>query len=144
MTEQKPRSFIAAGAAAVVSRVIASRARRRDYFNAGLFADAAWDVLLHLFLAQLEGRKVGIANLLGISATPPSTTRRWIEKLEQDGWIRQGADVSFPARRTVELSGCGSRAMQRWLTAWSERLAQIHGDPALDILERIERGRREG
>jgi DNA-binding MarR family transcriptional regulator len=143
MTDQKSRSFMAADAAAIVSKVIQSRRRRRDYFSSELFADAAWDVLLKLFLAELEGRRLGAAELRNSLALPDSTSERWIAKLERDGWIRQSADVDFPVRRIVGLSGAGSRAMQSWLNAFAGQLAQARGDPVNDILERIERGRRQ-
>jgi DNA-binding MarR family transcriptional regulator len=142
MTEQKPRSFIAEGAAAMVSSVLESRRRRQDFFSAELFADAAWDILLRLFLAQLDGRKIGAADLQYSSAIPKSTTKRWIDKLERDGWVRRAADTAFPARQVVELSGAGSRAMNCWLNAWADHLSQARCDPVDNILERIERGRR--
>ncbi|WP_028969654.1 hypothetical protein [Sphingomonas sp. URHD0057] len=144
MTEQKQRPFIAGDGAEIVSKVIELRQKRREFFSPELFADAAWDILLLLFLAQLEERNAGTADLRFSSPVPASTIGRWVKKLETDGWIRQQGDASDPARRILELSGAGTRAMQTWLKEWvAQQPSPASHDRVRDLLERIERGRRE-
>jgi DNA-binding MarR family transcriptional regulator len=144
MVEQKPRPFVAGDAAQIVSRVVEGRLKRREFFSSDLFADAAWDVLLILFLAQLEERDAGMRDLRFSSPVPASTMKRWVRKLELEGWIRQKGDPSDPACRLLELSGAGTRAMQAWLKDWVEhRSSSPDDDRVRDLLERIERGRRE-
>lgn len=144
MVEHKQQSLIAGEAAQVVLRIIEGRETRGSFFDSDLFADAAWDILLDLFLAQLEGRNAEIAELRFSSSIPASTARRWVDKLEKDGWLKQKADPSEPDRRWVALSGQGTRKMQAWFNDWVEHQRSApDGDPVRDLLERIERSRRE-
>lgn len=144
MAEQKQRSFVAREAERVVSRVIEARQRRAEFFRSDLFADAAWDILLQLFLAELQKRDVDVAELVVFSSVPDSTAQRWLEKLEGDGFVRTKAHLPGPRRSFVELSGQGRRAMQAWLTHWLENHPSEPNDRARALLERIERSARKG
>ncbi len=44
--------------------MIASRSRRYHFFDGALFADPAWDIMLELFVAEIEMREVPVTNLL--------------------------------------------------------------------------------
>ena len=82
------------------------RARRvRDrFFPPDLFADPAWDMLLDLFAARLEGKRVAISSLCVAAAVPPTTALRWINSLEVRGYIRRVPDDTDARRRLVELT----------------------------------------
>ena len=98
--------------ARVCRAAIAARARRRQFFKASLFSDPAWDILLRLFTADGEGRKLSISAVGFIAKIPNTTTLRWINILEREGLVEREND-SLDARRTfVSLSEKGLFAMR--------------------------------
>lgn len=92
------------------------RARRvRDSFIPGkLFADPAWDILLELFLAELEQQRVPVSSLCLASGVPATTALRWISTLERRGVIERTADPHDGRRYYLALSEQTSIQMARF------------------------------
>src|SRR5690606_396517 len=59
--------------AAFVRGIIRARRLRDQFFRGELFADPAFDTLLDLYAARLEGRRVAVSSLC-IAASVPATT----------------------------------------------------------------------
>ena len=59
-----------------------SRARRSQIFNAAMFGEAAWDMLLALYATDLSGARHTVSGLVSLSGVPPTTALRWLEFLE--------------------------------------------------------------
>ncbi len=57
------------------------RLRERMFGNPDLFADPAWDILIDLFIASEEGRKISVSSACIASAVPTTTALRWIKIL---------------------------------------------------------------
>jgi DNA-binding MarR family transcriptional regulator len=91
--------------------MIRARRLRGDYLPAELFADPAWDILLDLMAARLEGRKVAVSSLCIAAAVPPTTALRWIAVLTERGLLRRVADPNDGRRINMELSGETARAL---------------------------------
>lgn len=106
---------------AVVPREVraAIRARRlRDqHFDAGLFEDPAWDILLDLFAAQLERAQVSVSSLCIAAAVAPTTALRWIAKMTDAGMLVRVPDPFDRRRAFMELSPGSSDAMRNYLGA---------------------------
>jgi DNA-binding MarR family transcriptional regulator len=81
-----------------VRAMLASRRRRADYFDASLFADPAWDILLDLYAADQEGVSVSVSSLCIAASVPATTALRWIVRLEAVGLICREPDP-FDGRR---------------------------------------------
>ena len=97
----------------------ALRARRlRDgFFGDGLFEDPAWDMLLDLFAAELEGKRVSISSLCIAAAVAPTTALRWLNRLVAEGLLERRPDPRDKRRAFVALSARGSGAMRGYLAA---------------------------
>ena len=95
-----------------VRGVIGARALRFDLFKWGLFADPAWDMLLHLYLKELEQQRVAVSKLCTASYAPETTALRRIDQLEREGLITRHKDHLDARRVWVELSPAGSSAMK--------------------------------
>ena len=67
--------------AGMIRAVIRARRLRSQFFPPSMFADPAWDMLLDLAAARLEGRAVAVSSLCIASAVPPTTALRWIKTL---------------------------------------------------------------
>ncbi|MEP2101260.1 MAG: winged helix DNA-binding protein [Parasphingorhabdus sp.] len=91
-------------AADEVRGLIRARRLRDQYFDAELFADPAWDMLLDLMAAQLEGTKVAVSSLCIAASVPPTTALRWIKTMTEEGVFERKADEKDGRRIFIELS----------------------------------------
>lgn len=104
-------------AIALVRAFIRARRLREHYFPADLFADPAWDMLLDLLLARIEGRLVAVSSLCIAAAVPPTTALRWIKRLTDEGLFVRAADPRDGRRVFIELSENAAQAMVAYVTA---------------------------
>ena len=98
-----------------VRRLIESRRARSVVFGADLFADPGWDILLNVYLADLQGEGVAITKVC--DAVPPmTTTLRWISRLENDGLIARAPDPSDKRRAFLSMTGRGRTLMAQYFS----------------------------
>jgi DNA-binding MarR family transcriptional regulator len=90
---------------------------REEVFGkaAHLFTDPAWDIMLHLFIAQEEGRRVSVNHARASSGVPPTTALRWIGILTSEKLIARRADPSDRRRCYLELTPRCDTMMREWL-----------------------------
>lgn len=100
-----------------VRSIIRARRLRTDYLGTGLFADAAWDMLLDLFAARLERRPVSVSSLCIAAAVPATTAHRWIEVLVDRDLAVKRADPKDRRRVFVEISNESAADLHALLTA---------------------------
>ncbi len=87
-----------------VRNLIKARRLRDQYFDAELFADPAWDMLLDLMAARLEGQKVSVSSLCIAASVPPTTALRWIKTMTEEKIFLRKADDQDGRRIFIELS----------------------------------------
>jgi DNA-binding MarR family transcriptional regulator len=90
--------------AATVRAVRHERRRRGEFLNSALFADPAWDILLELFLAELEQRRTSVGGLCSAANIPLTTGLRWLDALNRERLISKRADPVDRRRVYVSLS----------------------------------------
>ena len=111
--------------AALVRRLIRARRDRARFFPESLFADPAWDMLLDLAAARLEGKQVPVSSLCIAAAVPTTTALRWVRSLDESGLIERQPDP-FDARRShVSLTDAAAAAMLGWLQQFGDQFAQF-------------------
>lgn len=94
-----------------VKVLIKLRRNRNRFFDAEMFADPAWDILLELYAARLGQQKISVGSLCQAAAVPATTALRWIALLQNKGLIERKADPMDGRRFHVSLSDTGFRAM---------------------------------
>lgn len=104
-------------AAQDVRRAIRARRLRDQFFGEGLFEDPAWDMLLDLYAAELEGAQVSVSSLCIASAVAPTTALRWISKLTDSGLLVRHADTVDRRRAFMTLAPSVSEAMRGYWRA---------------------------
>jgi CheY-like chemotaxis protein/DNA-binding MarR family transcriptional regulator len=98
-------------------RVIKARALRSRMFDASLFSDPAWDMLLDLMLAHLSGKKVYVTSLCIAAGVPIATAFRRIEDLSAKGLVTKTRDSKDTRRVFVELTDAGIQKMAGYFSA---------------------------
>lgn len=87
-----------------IRQAIRARRLRDQYFEPGLFEDPAWDMLLDLFAAELEDRRVSVSSLCIAAAVAPTTALRWIGKMSEAGLLAREPDPFDRRRAFMALS----------------------------------------
>jgi len=103
--------------AATVRGAIRARRLRDQYFATGLFADPAWDMLLDLFAARLEGMTVSVSSLCIAAAVPPTTALRWITAMTDAGLLMRREDPSDRRRAFIILTARAVTGMEGYAQA---------------------------
>ena len=99
-----------------IRAAIRTRRLRDQFFDAGLFEDPAWDMLLDLFAAALEGQRVSVSSLCIAAAVAPTTALRWIGRMTDLGLFEREPDPFDRRRAFMRLSDRALLAMRGyWL-----------------------------
>lgn len=100
-----------------VRRIVRLRRLRDSFFDPALFADPAWDMLLDLFAAQIDGDRVAVSSLCIAAAVPPTTALRWIKTMTDAGLFERQEDPLDGRRIFIRLSGHAFSAMAAYFAA---------------------------
>lgn len=98
----------------LIHRIIRQRRLRGRYFESGLFADPAWDILLDLTAARAEHRRVSVTSLCIAAAVPTTTALRWVAQMTEMGILVREQDEQDKRRAFVSMSDDASDAMARY------------------------------
>ncbi len=101
--------------APLVRRLIRLRRDRDRHFPAELFADPAWDMLLDLAAARMEGADVAVSSLCLAAAVPTTTALRWVRSLNHAGIFVRRTDPLDARRAFIGLSDEAFDAVVAWL-----------------------------
>lgn len=104
-------------------REYVERMRRTDFFDQAILREPAWDILLDLFIAKIAGLSISISSSCIASHVPTTTALRWLEVLENRGWIVRRSDVKDGRRTWVELSEDAFDRMTRYFREKGARSA---------------------
>lgn len=107
----------ASGDGALVRSLIRLRRMRSHYFIPELFADPAWDILLDLTAARLEGRLVAVSSLCIAAAVPSTTALRWITQMTEQAILVRRPDPTDGRRVFIGLSDGAMAGMDAYLAA---------------------------
>ncbi len=112
------------------------RRRRSKIFQSDeLFGEPAWDILLDLFIAAKERRRVSVTSACIGSAVPSTTALRWITILERGGLLMREADPGDARRVYVRLSPRGYEAMLEYFSV-SSRSVVLLEEGAAEVAKR--------
>lgn len=103
--------------ATTVRAMIRARRARDRFFPAEIFGDPAWDMLLDLFAAQIEGTEVSVSSLCIAAAVPTTTALRWIRNLCEAGLFDRTPDPADARRAFITLAGTTAAAMHAYFAA---------------------------
>lgn len=104
----------------LIRKVIKLRKRRLRYFDANLFADPAWDMLLDLAAAREEHTRVSVTSLCLASGVPPTTALRWIGQMIESGLLVRTEDSLDKRRAFMTLTDRATNAISRYFADISD------------------------
>jgi hypothetical protein len=96
-----------------------NRRRRVSVFGQSMFGEAAWDMLLALYILDISGQRQTVGSLLHFSGTPMSTAKRWLDYLSAHDLVRREA---HPTDRRTAFIGLSDRARERLDLYFSETI----------------------
>lgn len=101
------------------ARFIYAMRRRRDSAFEGfdLLGEPGWDILLDLFIGELESARIQVSSVCLVAGIPSTTILRWLTRLEADNLIYRAADNIDGRRRFVRLTDDGRALMRKALAA---------------------------
>lgn len=102
---------------AVAREIYAERRRRHKHLPADLFGEPTWDILLDLYIAAREDRRVPTTSACIGAHVPPTTALRWLRILEARGLVEREDDGRDGRRTFVRLSPRGLAAMDACLAS---------------------------
>ena len=90
----------------LASGILAMRRLREADFPVGFFDEFGWEMLLALFVAQAEGRKLVAAGLIEEVGASADSGMRWLRTLEASGHMHQaeGGPVELTSRAMADIS----------------------------------------
>ena len=109
--------------AAALSRLIRERRHRASHFDAELFREPAWDILLDLAYANATGRRLCVTAVCIGSGVPSTTALRWIGLLIDAGLVEREDDPGDRRRGWLSLTEAGRDAMDGYLAGIAQRVA---------------------
>lgn len=100
--------------AAAIRAVIRRRQMRAKFFDAELFADPAWDILLDLAAARAGRERVSVTSLCIAAGVPATTALRWITQMVESGLLLRIPDPADRRRAHIALADSTADAMARY------------------------------
>ena len=111
----------------------AGRRRRARFLSADLFGEPTWDILLDLYLAAREGRRVPTTSACIGAHVPPTTALRWLRILEMRGLVDREDDGRDGRRTFVRLTERGRALMEAFLGTMADTLLVSLANATSDI-----------
>lgn len=112
------RQALPAAALAMAREIYAGRRRRERFLAADLFGEPTWDILLDLYIAAGEGRRVPTTSACIGANVPPTTALRWLRILEARALVEREDDGRDGRRTFVCLTARGTAAMTDLMLNW--------------------------
>jgi hypothetical protein len=114
---QKSRSMDEVELAQLARRAYQDRRRRAQIFDdKTMFGEPAWDIMLDLFIAACQDKRVAITSACIGADVPNTTALRWLSILEVKGLISRESDELDGRRTFVRLSKLGFDRMKEYFS----------------------------
>lgn len=101
------------------------RRRRHKALPADLFGEPTWDILLDLYIAAREDRRVPTTSACIGAHVPPTTALRWLRILEARGLVEREDDGRDGRRTFVCLTFRGLAAMDQTLEMLGRSIVNV-------------------
>ena len=111
--------------AATLRAIISARGLRGRFFPSQIFADPAWDILLDLTRAKLEGQQVSVSSVCIAASVPMSTALRWVKQMTDANLLHRWTDPKDRRRDLITLTEPTADRMREYLATAHKSFAGI-------------------
>lgn len=111
--------------AATLRAIIGARGLRSRFFPSQIFADPAWDILLDLTRAKLEGQLVSVSSVCIAASVPMSTALRWVKQMTDANLLRRWTDPKDRRRDLIALTEPTADRMREYLATAHKNFATL-------------------
>lgn len=99
------------------SQIYAARRLRDKFFPSVFFGEAAWDILIELFILDLQDRRSTVKRACAASAIPHTTALRWISILFDEKLISRSTERGDRRVVWLSLTPKGNEAIRGFILA---------------------------
>lgn len=85
-------------------QIYVDRVRRSKVFKSVMFGEAAWDMLLALYITDESSARHTVTGLVNLSRVAPTTALRWLEFLENEQLVSRASKLSDKRVTLIELT----------------------------------------
>ena len=111
--------------ASTLAAIINARSLRARFFPGQIFADPAWDILLDLTRAKLEGQQVSVSSVCIAASVPMSTALRWVKQMTDANLLHRWTDPKDRRRDLIALTEPTADRMRDYLALAHKRLSAL-------------------
>ncbi len=104
----------------MAANIYASRRKRDRHLDKNLMGEPAWDMMLDLYVRQVDGKQTSITSACIGACAPPTTALRWITVLENRGLLQRYEDAKDGRRANLELTKAGYAAVSNCMKDYVE------------------------
>lgn len=115
-TVRQERDCEPAELALYIRDVLRKEAKRREIGGGELFGDPAWEMLLDLLLAKIEGRLVAVSSACIASGAPMSTALRLVRRLVAEGVLCRLPDEHDRRRHFLVINPKFEQPLMKYLS----------------------------
>jgi len=98
-------------------QTFADRSQRSQFFNSVMFGEAAWEMLLALYVTEQSGARHTVSGLVNLSGVPPTTALRWLDFLRQEQLVTRRSNPTDRRVVYIELTDEGLKALDEYFSA---------------------------
>ena len=98
-------------------RSLAGRSLRSRFFNKDMFGEAAWDMLLALYVAKQSGTRHTVSALVNLSGVAPTTALRWLDFLQTEQLVSRRSSPTDKRVFYVEPTDKALTALDAYFSA---------------------------
>lgn len=126
--DQSRRKYSSIFLAKIACEELFWRTRRRNFVDLEIYGEAAWAVLLDLFVNHVHRKNISIMSACIASEVPPTTALRYISMLESEGMITSEYSQTDQRVRWLKLTYLGFESVERYLIAKAEHFYPANTD----------------
>lgn len=93
------------------------RSKRRKFVDLEIYGEAAWSILLDLYINRVLGKNTSVTSACIASEVPPTTALRYIALLEAEGLVISTGAENDHRVRWLKLTPLAVSAVERYLVA---------------------------
>jgi DNA-binding MarR family transcriptional regulator len=97
-----------------------NRRRRIKVFGQSMFGEAAWDMLLALYIMDASGPRQTAGDLMRLAGTPTTTASRWLAFLIAHGLAARSEHPTDARTSFVSLTDLGRTKMDEYFSGTSD------------------------